>query len=102
MPRSQNRTAGAPAARQYSPAESHSSIVAAMPRFTRTGRPERPAAWSSAPLCMFRDPIWIRSAVPATASTEPSESASVTTSRRCASAASRSQRSASSPTPWKS
>ena len=52
----------------YSAAISHSSKVAAMPRFSSTGLRARPTRLSRLKFCMFRVPIWMMSATCSTAS----------------------------------
>jgi len=57
MPRSHSTMSRLPRCAMYSAAISHSSMVAFMPRFSMTGLPAEPAAWSSAKFCMLRVPI---------------------------------------------
>src|SRR5207248_11563635 len=53
----------------YSAANSHSSIVAAIPRFSSTGSFDRPARLRSEKFCILRAPIWITSPYCSTRST---------------------------------
>jgi len=46
-----------PSDRIYSAAMSHSSMVAEIPRFKRTGLLRRPTVFKSSKLCMLRAPI---------------------------------------------
>ena len=62
MPRSQSTMSRLPRWAMYSAAISHSSIVALMPRLSRTGLAAEPTACSSAKFCMFRVPTWSMSA----------------------------------------
>ena len=62
MPRSQSTMSRLPRWAMYSAAISHSSIVALIPRLSRTGLAAEPTAWSSAKFCMLRVPTWSMSA----------------------------------------
>ena len=62
MPRSHSTMSRLPRWAMYSAAISHSSMVAFMPRLSRTGLPAEPTAWSSAKFCMLRVPTWSMSA----------------------------------------
>ena len=64
MPRSHSMTFMLPPARMYSADSSHSSIVAEMPRFSRTGVRAWPSSRSSVKFCMLRAPTWRMSRVP--------------------------------------
>ena len=56
-PRSQSTTLGLPCERMYSALINKSTIVALMPRFSRTGLCRLPTSVSSTKFCMLRAPI---------------------------------------------
>ncbi len=62
MPRSHRTMSRLPRCAMYSAAISHSSIVAFIPRFSMTGLPADPTAWSSGKFCMLRVPTCSMSA----------------------------------------
>ena len=62
MPRSQRITSGFPWATTYSADISNSFMVLLIPRFSRTGRPHFPRAFSSTKFCMLRAPTCMTSA----------------------------------------
>ena len=101
MPRSQRITWRLPAARMYSAARSHSSIVPERPRFSITGMRVRPTALSSEKFCMLRVPIWSTSANSATMSTCAGSITSVMIGSPVRSRASARRRNPSRPRPWK-
>ena len=101
MPRSQSTTSGFPSFMIYSAALSHSSSVAARPRFKSTGLPDLPTALSSPKFCMLRAPICSMSAYAATRSTASTVVTSVTTLSPVRSRASARNFSPCSSSPWK-
>ena len=101
MPRSHRITSVLPSPVMYPAAASHSSYVADMPRFSRTGMPLRPAARSSGVFCIERAPIIITSAWPRSISMSATPSGSATIGRPVRSRASSSRRNPRAPKPWK-
>ena len=88
MPRSHRTMLWLPSEMMYSAALSHSSMVAANPRFKSTGMPERPHSLRSSKFCMFLAPIWIISTYLAAVSRARWLVTSQTTARPVASLAS--------------
>src|SRR5487761_1719912 len=72
-----------------------------MPRFSTTGKPERPAARSSGVFCIDRVPISRASTRPAIRSTCSSESGSTSTGRPVSARADSTRARPASPIPWK-